>query len=259
MIMQTANAFFWKDRFKASGIHLGISIAIALLAAMLVFGLWYPNPYREISGGRELFLILMLVDIILGPLITLAIFNRAKPWRELKRDLAMVALLQLSALGYGMWTVFVARPVHMVFEYDRFRVVHAVDVPPEMLSSAPRDLVTLPLMGPTLLSLRPFKDGQEKMEATMAALEGLSLSARPDLWQPYAAAKAEIWQASRPVSELKTRFASQTAAIDAAIAQSGRNPETVVYLPMVGRKSFWTVLLDPVTAEVLGFLPLDSF
>jgi hypothetical protein len=259
MTMPMPPTFFWKDRFKASGIHLGISLAIALLAAVLVFGLWYPYPYREISGGRELFFIVVTVDVILGPLITLTVFSLAKPRRELVRDLAVVALIQLSALGYGLWTVCVARPVHLVFEYDRFRVVHAVDVPTELLPHAPHDVIALPLTGPTLLSLRPFKDGNEKMEATMAALNGLALSARPDLWQPYAAAKPEILQAAKPVAQLKARFASQAAAIDAAVARTGRKPEELVYLPMVGRKSFWTVLLDPVTAEVLGFMPLDSF
>jgi hypothetical protein len=84
---------------------------------------------------RTQFLIVVTVDVILGPLITLAVFNRAKPWTELRRDLVIVALIQLSALGYGLWTVFVARPVHLVFEYDRFRVVHAVEVPPEMLAA----------------------------------------------------------------------------------------------------------------------------
>jgi len=162
-------------------------------------------------------------------------------------------------LGYGLWTVFSARPVHMVFEYDRFRVVHAVDIPTELLNRAPRDVVALPLTGPTLLSLRPFRDVKEKMEATMAALEGLSLSARPDLWQPYASAKSEIWQAAKPISELKTRFAPQAAAIDAVIAKTGRPPESLVYLPMVGRKTFWTVFLDPVTADIVAFMPLDSF
>ncbi len=251
--------FFWKDRFKAGGIHLGISLTIALLAAALVFGLWYPYPYREISGGRELFLIVVLVDVILGPLITLAVFNRAKPWSELRRDLASVALIQLSALGYGVWTVSVARPVHLVFEYDRFRVVHAVDVPPELLAMTPRDINALPLTGPTWLSLRPFRDANEKVEATLVALGGISLSARPDLWQPYLAAKAEILQAAQPVAVLKTRFATQAPAIDAAVASTGRPAESLVYLPMVGRKSFWTVLLDPVTAEPLAFMPLDSF
>ncbi len=129
----------------------------------------------------------------------------------------------------------------------------------ELLPMAPRDINALPLTGPTLLSLRPFQDANEKREATMAALQGLSLSARPDLWQPYAAAKTEISQAARPVSELKARFAAKAGAIDTVIASTGRKPESLAYLPMVGRKSFWTVFLDPVTAEVLAFMPLDSF
>jgi hypothetical protein len=50
------------------------------VAAALVFGVWYPYPYREISGGRELFLIVVTVDVIWGHCITLAVFNRTKPW-----------------------------------------------------------------------------------------------------------------------------------------------------------------------------------
>lgn len=247
------------NRFAASGIHLGISLVVALLAALLVFGLWYPYPYREISGGRELFLIMVTVDVTLGPLITLAVFNRAKPWLELRRDLVIVVFIQFAALGYGFWTVFAARPVHLVFEYDRFRVVNAVDIPVELLHLAPRGLVALPLTNPTLLSLRPFRDGNEKMEATMAALEGLPLSARPDLWQSYMSAKSEILQAAKPAAELKTRFPLQASAIDAVIAQSGYAPESLACLPLVGRKSFWTVFLDPITAEIVAFMPLDSF
>ena len=97
--MPTPTANSLPSRLKASGIHLGISLTVALLAALLVFGLWYPYPYREMSGGRELFLIVVAVDVILGPLITLAVFNRAKPSRELKRDLVMVALMVWTKLG----------------------------------------------------------------------------------------------------------------------------------------------------------------
>ncbi len=252
-------AFFWQDRLKASGLHFGISLLIALLAALLVFVLWYPYPYREISGGRELFLIVVTVDVILGPLITLAIFNRSKSWRVLGFDLAVVGLIQLSALAYGLWTVFVARPVHLVFEYDRFSVVHAIDVPLDQLGKAPVSVNALPLFGPTLLSLRPFQNSNEQMEATLSALNGAALNARPDLWQPYSLATSHICRAAKPVSVLKKRFASQSAAIDAAIAKTGRSSDALAYLPMVGRKTFWTVLIDPVTADVLAFMPLDSF
>ena len=51
--------FFWKDRLRAGTIHFGISVGVALLAALLVLLVWYPYPYREVSGGRELLLILI--------------------------------------------------------------------------------------------------------------------------------------------------------------------------------------------------------
>lgn len=250
--MSSMSSFSWKERLQASGIHLAISLIIAGLAALLVFGLWYPYPYRDTSGGRELFLIVVTVDVILGPLITLAVFNLHKPRPELLRDLAIVGLIQLAALGYGLWSVFTARPVHLVFEYDRFRVVHAVDVP-EGVSS------TLPVTGPTLLALRPFRDAHEQSEATLAALQGLLLSAQPDLWQPYAQARVRVLQAAHPLADLRQRFADQAELIEARVAATGQDADTLVYLPMVARQSFWTVLLDARTAEVRGFLPLDSF
>jgi len=251
--------FSWRDRLRAGAIHLCISVFIATIAALFVFFFWYPAPYREVSGGRELFLILISVDVILGPLVTLSIFNRAKPWKVLRRDLICVGLVQLAALGYGLWTVFVARPVHLVFEYDRFRVVHAIEVPGDWLVQAPPGLRTLPLFGPAVLALRPFRDADERLNSTMAALQGLPLSARPELWQPYADARTRVIESARPAALLKKRFPDRTAEIDQAIERTGRAPGAVLYVPLVSRKVFWTVLIDASTAEVIGFLPLDSF
>jgi len=250
---------FWKDRVKASGLHLGASLLIALLAATLVFGLWYPFPYRDISGGRELFLLVVSVDVMLGPLITLAIFNRAKPWTELRRDLMVVVALQLAALAYGVWTVFAARPVHLVFELDRFRVVHAVDIPLQLLPMAPPGVKPLPLTGPTLLAVRPFHSAQESSDATLAALQGVSLASRPDLWMPYEQAVSAVLQAAHPASTLMARFPARVNDIEQVIAAAKLQPQTALYLPMMARKSFWTVFIDPVTAQPIGFLDLDSF
>ncbi len=252
--------FDWRTRGRAAGIHFGISLGVALLAGLLVFALWYPYPYREISGGRELFLIVVSVDVVLGPLITFAIFNRAKGWPHLRRDLAVVGLLQLAGLGYGLWTVHLARPVHLVFELDRFRVVHAVDIPVDLLDRVPPGIEAMPLGGPTPLGLRPFRDEKEKFEATMVALQGIALAARPDLWQTYEAGRPAILQAAKPVAALKTRFPDRAAEIDTLLQRGNRNAATVVYLPMVARKATaWTVLLDARTAEIIAYLPLDSF
>lgn len=248
-----------KDRLGASGIHLGISLCVAVFAAALVFGLWYPYPYSEISGGRELFFLVVAVDVIMGPLITLAIFNRAKPRRELLIDFTVVGLLQLAALGYGLWTVFAARPVHLVFEYSRMTVVHAIDVDADLLAKAPTSLQKLPVTGPTVIALRPFKNPAEQFDATMAAFEGFPLAARSDLWQAYEPVRADVLKEAKPVAELRARFSNQAAQIDRAIAATGKPVTDVRYLPLLSRKTAWTVLLDTTTAEPLGYLPLDSF
>ena len=257
-----ANQSPLQSRLLAAGVHFCISVAIAALAATLVFVVWYPYPYREISGGRELFMIVVGVDVVMGPLLTLAVFNVKKGSKVLRRDLTVIGLFQLAALAYGLWTVAVVRPVHLVFEIDRFRAVHAIEVPRDELARAPAGLGTLPLSGPTLLSVREFKDAKERSDTTMEALAGLPLGARPGFWQRYDQGKSQVLARARPLEELKKRFPAQVDEIDAALkSASGGSGKAkpVGYIPMVGRKTFWTVLVDTNTAEVIAFVPIDSF
>ena len=253
-------AFAWRSRLRAAGIHLGLSALVAAATALLVFAFWYPWPYNEISGGRELFRLVVAVDIVLGPLLTFVVFQPSKPRKELRRDLAVIVALQLAGLGYGLWTVDHARPVHLVFEYDRFRVVHLADTPPELESRVPEGIALAPLNGPTPLALRPFRNAAEQGDYTIAALGGLALSARPELWQRYEVGRAQVLRAAQPVAQLRQRFPQRTAEIDEALRKAGHDAEHAVFLPLVARQAqAWTVLLDAGSADIIGFLPLDSF
>lgn len=242
---------------------MGISLGLAALAATLVFAVWYPYPYREISGGRSLFGMVVAIDVVMGPLLTLVIFNRSKPLSELRRDLAIIGVLQLAALGYGLWTVALARPVHLVFEIDRFRAVHAFEVELPSLKQAPAQWQQLPLTGPTLLSVRDFKNSDENFELTNAAFAGTQIGAQPSMWQDYEKAKPQILARTRPLEDLKKRFPGQIAEIDHALksaSSKNRPAASVGYIPLNSRDSaFWTVLVDRQTAEVIGFVPIDSF
>jgi len=243
----------------AAGVHLGISVGVAGLAAALVFWVWYPYPYREISGGRELFLLMVSVDVALGPLITFTVFNRSKPKAELRRDLTVVGVIQLAALAYGLWTVAVARPAYLVFEIDRFRVVHAVEIDPALLAKAAPAYQNLPLWGPKLLATRSFKDSTESMVATLAALSGAAIGARPELWQDYGLARERVLRVAHPAAALRKRFPDRAEALDAILQERNKKLEDLSFVPMMSRKAIWTVLIDSHTAEVVGFLPVDSF
>lgn len=251
--------FNWKPRLRAAGIHLLISLAIATLAAALVFGLWYPYPYRELSGGRALFFMVVGIDVIMGPLITLLIFNSNKTRRHLTADLSVVAVLQLAALCYGLWTVFEARPVHLVFEYKNMVVVHAADIDPASLSQAPADLQKLPLTGPTLLSLRAFKNADEEYDSVSMALAGRAQAAQPPLWQPYDSARANILQTSQSLEQLQVRFPKQAGVIAKAASATGLPSAQLRTLPLLSRDLAWTVFIDAQTAQPVGYLALDSF
>jgi hypothetical protein len=249
----------WKDSFRASGIHFGLSLLVAAFAGAIVFGLWYPYPYREVSGGRELFTLLVSVDVVMGPLITLMVYSKAKPWKVMRRDFVIIGLLQLAALCYGLWTVFLARPIYLSFEYNRFRIVHAVEVRIDLLDKAQPEFRNLPLAGPRIIGLRHPIDLKEKNEVAFEALAGQSTAARPDFWQPYEKSIPEALKVAKPVTELMQRFPNSAGVIRSFLQSQGKLETQVAYLPCNARHYFWTVFLDAQSGQVIGFAPVDSF
>ena len=121
-------------RVKAFGVHLLTSAVIALAVVALVFGLWYPAPLATATGVTGIFLILLIVDVCLGPLLTLVVYKEGK--KTLVMDLTIIVLLQLSALGYGVYTVAEGRPAWLVFSVDRFELVRINDIDERKLDEA---------------------------------------------------------------------------------------------------------------------------
>jgi hypothetical protein len=248
---------------KAASVHLLCSICVAMLAGVLVFGVWYPFPYRELMGGRELFLLVTAVDVVCGPLLTLVLYNPAKPRSELLRDLGLVALIQLAALLYGLHTVMVARPVHLVFETDRFNAVSAIDIDEASLAKAPPPWNTLPFWGPTIISTREAKDGDERLKSLDMSMQGVEPSMRPDWWQAIEASKAQILARAKPLADLRKRHAGKPDAlqkIDLAVKDSGKAENHLIWLPLTSnRNKDWTVLLNAQTGMPLAYAAVGGF
>lgn len=223
----------------------------------MVFGVWYPGAYRLLAGGRELFLLVMSVDVIIGPLLTFAVFSVAKPEIELKRDLAIIGAIQLAALVYGLHTVYEARPIAMVFEVDRFKLVTASSVSLDDLPKAAPPYRTLPLAGPQLLGTRRPQQGDERNDALFKGVAGVDIGERPLFWQPYAMSRANAVARSRPLATLKTRYPNAVADIDARVADMSSDTSAPRFLPVVARGD-WVAVIDQ-TGNVLGYLPYDGF
>lgn len=250
----------FKSRFAAAGVHLGVSLLVAALAAWLVFKVWYPYPYNEISGGRELFFLIVGVDVVLGPLLTFAVFNIAKRRRELALDISVIAVLQAAALAYGLWTVFVARPVYLVHEVDRFQVVVAADIDPVELQQAPAELRKLPIWGVRTIGVRKARDSDEMLKSIEQAMAGKDVAMRPGWWVPMGPSQRDILAArGKPVDSLRKKGPEAEQKVRDAL-QNIAVPEGDLWtFPVIARSTGWSVLVNRKTQTIEGFVPVEGF
>ncbi|NMM78961.1 hypothetical protein B2J89_20175 [Acidovorax sp. SRB_24] len=258
----------FRDALCAAALHFVLSAAVAGLTAFLVFGFWFPGSLRELVGGAELFWLVVGVDLVCGPLLTLVMFNPIKSRAELRRDLALVAVIQLLALGYGIQTLSYARPVALVHEVDRFRVIGFADLDEADAVHAPDWAKPWRLSRPRTVGIRAAISGQEQLDSIDASIQGIEPSQRPSWWQDYARSVPQVLQRARPLTELRAKHPAQAALLDTAVtsaiadAQPGEttDPNALRWLPLVSRRATnWVVLLDPVTARVRGYAHLDGF
>jgi hypothetical protein len=250
----------FRRALRAAGWHLLASAVVAALAAALVFGVWYPYPFRELVGGRELFLIVVGVDVVCGPLLTLVLFNHLKSRRELTLDLSLVALIQLAALVYGLHTVVQARPVYLAFEVDRFRAVTLADIQLDKLQPELGGLHDIGWGGPKVIGVRTPKDNEEMMRSLDLSLGGIDQAVRPDWWVPYEQVKARVLEKSRPLSDLRAKRPELKSQIDASIAATGTGEDRLVWLPITSFQSTgWVAFLDASSAQIKSYAPIDGF
>lgn len=239
-----------KSKILAFVIHLAISTAVALLAMLLVFKVWYPAPLDNMMGIKRIFYLLVSVDVILGPILTFIIFKPAKP--SLRFDLTVIALLQISALGYGLWTVQQGRPVWIVFNVDRFDVVRVLDLDMSRRQNTPVEYRRYSWFGPEWVYAESPDDIEERNRLTLESVfAGIDLPQRPDLYQPLENARTKLQQRAIPL-EMLTQYNSA----DDVERLKQRWPDADAYIPLVYGVRFATVLVNTDSAKVVGISPL---
>lgn len=249
---------------RAALYHFLGSLFLAALAAALVLCIWFPHPYDLLSGGRSLFLMLVGVDAVCGPLLTLVLFSPAKPRYELFVDMALVVLLQLAALLYGLHTAYAARPLFLVHEVDRFRVITLADygdayVKPTIAALDAQIQPHWLQRGPVVVGIRDPYDAKERETVLMESLAGgRDYSQRPEFYVPYDTAyESRVLSRARPLQEFTARYPTTEGDAAALLSKYGVAEDEVLFLPVLHRQD-WVAVLDK-SAHILGFLPGDGF
>jgi len=201
-----------QSRITASLIHLAISAVLLSALSLVVFLVWYPGAYFSLAGAIVPMQALVLVDLVIGPLLTLIVYKVGKP--SLKFDLAVIALLQVAALVYGTWALAQQRPAFLVYESGVFHVVSAVDVNEP---SVPDDINAIRnLTGATTVWAVPFQDKDRFLGVLMDGNADIYLL--PEQYRPFEQGKKDL-QAHGIV--LDTAFLEDNAEMGDALMRAG--------------------------------------
>jgi hypothetical protein len=223
-----------RNRFAASGLHFLFSLSVFALLVGVLLQFWYPSPYFSASGGWQGLRLVAVVDLVLGPLITLVIFNPQKSRRELSLDIGVVVLIQMAALLWGIKAVYEQRPVAAVFFDTSFYTV-----PADAIMAQGIDLDVLDEFGegrPVFVYARRPDSGIE-LERFQQAVEVERIPPHEQVWlyQPLAEHFAQVRRSSLDVEEIMNANPVMKAEIEQVLADAQVLVSDLVFLGLTSR------------------------
>ena len=248
-----------KPRLLAAGAHLLISIVVATCVIALIRLGWYPAPLDSISGVADILLLLLAIDVTLGPLLTLIVFDRRK--KSLRFDLSCIAVMQMAALVYGLYTVEAGRPHYLVFVKDRFEVVSRVDLQQEDRHAAVGNRAAdVDWLGPSVVAAdMPASEEERKGLLFESALGGRDVQHFPKQYRNYTIQAARAMAKSVPLSELRILTPDSGPVLASAIERSGLTEDRLNYLPIKGPQGDAAMLIDASTGAIAGMVALQPW
>ncbi len=240
---------------RAFLIHLSLSATIVAVVCGLIFFVWYPTPYFSIVGAGSVLKVLIGVDLIVGPVLTLILYKPNKP--GLLLDLSIIAIIQLTALLYGTTVIYQERPYFVVFAVDRFEVLAYTEIDPEAIpSDALRDK---PLIGP-IMAVAQFPESDEGRQQLLDDLFAgkPDIERRPEFWDTVANQFDDIAKHATPLAIMAAERPDARKKIDAFIA-SRTDAAELIGVPIVGKEGAFFFVLNKVTQQPVGVIDFDPW
>lgn len=259
-------------RTKAFAVHLAISAAVVTVALILIYGFWYRPPFASLHEVYTVTLTLVSVDLVVGPLLTLVVYNPAK--KSLKFDLALIALMQIAALAYGMKVCFEQRPIYAVYNEGKFSSVNPDEYVDVEMAKIPKNhpYPRYSLTGPEWVGAKEpagLSDA-DRYFLQFSRQDGGGLRQTPRFYMPYKNIQVEAAAAGKKISEIDFNATESKAPLSVAnpkrlpvtqeqreelrdwIKDLGKPADQVVLVPLVGSARVGVVALEAATGNIVA-------
>lgn len=238
-------------RWRAASIHLMASLVLVATVCLLMLWIWFPDGLISVAGMSRYVLLLLCIDLCIGPLITLIVYKAGKP--RLRFDLTVIALLQLAFFAYGLHAIWQTRPVYLVGAVDRLTLVFANQV-----DGITRDF-ELPTGRPVLVGARIPENREERDAILNAALAGgADIDMRPQYYVPYEQVAPGLREHARTLDSLELS-AGESSRLSEAARRAHLDPARALILPVMSSRKTGTAILAPDDLKPRAIVEIDGY
>jgi hypothetical protein len=245
-------------RFQAFGLHLtGSATALTLVLGALWLG-WYRWPGWYLASVLHIVGLVVMVDLVLGPTLTLIVANPGKRRAVLARDIAIIVTVQLIALGYGGVTLWQGRPLYYTFSANRLELVQASDLKADDIRIARREN---PALAPWWYSRprwiwAPLPENPQEAEqiAMGTVLGGADVIQMPRYFRPWEQGLPQLRQRLQKLDEMKYFSPAEKRALEHRVTQLGLATDQANTMVMWGGTRRVLAVFDLRTLAVRALL-----
>ncbi len=249
-------------RLRAFGLHLlGSAAALTLVLGALYLG-WYRWPGWYLSSVLHIVGIVVLVDVVIGPTLTLVVANPTKTRRLLARDIGMIVAVQLMALVYGAVTLWGGRPLYYTYSGDRLEMVQASDIEPDEVARALREN---PPFAPHWYSVprwiwAPLPDDPDEAmhivnDATFGS--GKDVIDMPRYFKAWDVGLPKLRTRLARIDDIRYLSKKEKQSLRTRLSQQGLAPDERNALIMWGGSRRLVAVFDPATLRIRALLRPD--
>ncbi len=256
-----AHATSWLSLRPSKGvafaIHLTLSLLIFSTLVLMMALFWFPGDLFFIDGGWQGLKLVAMVDLVLGPALTLVLYKPGKP--KLALDMSLIAAFQISALAYGFYATHQQRTVAIVFAEQGFNTLSAqankeADQELRSLNAEPQPLPKVSLLRlPILLTPEPDNLGEYLVEI----LNGYpGPQERSDQYLPIAAHHESMQKDALSATDLAQAGASEE--IEQALNKLSLAAGNVEFYKFKARYANGIAIFDPIDMRILDYVTYES-
>ncbi|MEK5758333.1 TfpX/TfpZ family type IV pilin accessory protein [Acinetobacter variabilis] len=237
-------------RYNFFSFHLVLSLFVGLVIILIVFLVWYPTPLATATGVTHLFLMMLAIDIVIGPILGLIVYK--DNLKVFRRDLSFICILQVIAMGYGVYTIAQGRPAWLVYSIDRFELVRNNELIYKDFDNIQEEYKSPSWFGPKIVGSQLSNNlNTRSNEMFEDILGGVSLAQKPKYYTDFKEVNTEL---QKNIQDAKLLVQFNNANLVQQTLK--RYPDADSFVPLKANELDMTVLLHKQTGKVIAIVNL---